>query len=154
MKRDPTELGAAPYIEGSQRAGKKLWFCSGNHEDFDIVGGAGSIDPFGMISHLASGEVSRLQFDQEELRVVGVDGIEPQGTPTMGREAGDKDPRRFISDRTRNRLGALEPGCAEVFLCHEAPAAPELQERFPGAGSKTIAEAILRECDSSGTASI
>src|ERR1041384_3270310 len=30
---DPTELGAAPYLDGSKTAPRDTWFVRGNHED-------------------------------------------------------------------------------------------------------------------------
>lgn len=145
LRDDPSELGTAPYVDGAKKADKPIWFAAGNHEDFDLLGRAGeSIDPFGMIRHLPSGRVSVIAVGGDDLRVVGVDGIEPKEGQGVTDARGGRDPRRFMSEATLAALSALRPGEADILIAHEAPAAPEFLKAYPEAGSRGLLEAILR----------
>lgn len=43
LKKDPPELGIAPYIAGTSRASKRVFFAASNHEDFKLSSTAGRL---------------------------------------------------------------------------------------------------------------
>jgi Icc-related predicted phosphoesterase len=130
VAEDPTELGAAPYLEGAKAATRETWFVRGNHEAFDLLAAHpdGPIDPAGRIRHLAGGSVRAVPGGG--LRVAALGGIQPRKVKEPGLP-------KYVQPGEIDALLALPQGSAEVLLTHDGPIGRSLAG-IPSAGSIAV----------------
>ncbi len=135
VKEDPTELGAADYIEGTKAAPRETWFVRGNHEDFAILAAHldAAIDPAGRIRHLAGGKVYSTPGGA---RVAALGGIQP-------RKVNEPGLPKYVQPEEAAGLLALPEGSADIFLSHDGPIGTSLAG-MPSAGSVAVYDVLKR----------
>lgn len=140
LERDPTELGAVPYLNGDRTAPFETWFIHGNHDPFRMLARFVDrpIDPAGRIRYLGSGAVHEFRAADTVLRIAALGGMEYR----FGKVAPpvDEPVAKYIHGASLERLHHT-PGRADVLLLHEAPFNKGLHDRFP-TGSKRITALI------------
>lgn len=142
-ERDPTELGAADYLDGIKSASHKTIFVSGNHEDFDFLRlhQNATIDPAGRIYHLASGGTTLLRTNEETVCVAGFGGIYPRSKRT--KKLAEGLGRNYQDEAAFHRLLNIGAGIVDILLCHDGPVCKEMEMSYgPDAGSPLVTQLI------------
>jgi len=120
LSEDPSQMGAAEYLAGSKKATHPTWFVRGNNEDFELLARSpdSSIDPAGLIRHLAGGRVySALEG---KLRIAALGGIQPRRVKEPGLP-------KYVQQADVEALLSLPVGSADLLLTHDGPIGKSLR---------------------------
>lgn len=137
---DPSELGAAPYLDGREPVPIETWFVHGNHENFPLLKERenAALDPAGRLIFLGPGSVRRFGSGEAALIVASLGGMEYRfgkfPAPTQERV------HKYLHTSSIERLAGARPA-VDILLLHDAPFNKGLRHRFP-TGSPRITRLI------------
>jgi len=136
--RDPTELGAVDFLDGSRPIPIPTLFVRGNHEDFSLLPPSGH-GPVGKATgrYHIYGALVQIQVAGRSITIAGVGGITRHSRRYSDEMDEATSPARYITRFEVEALQSLRPGSVDILIAHDGPAGYALR-RAPDAGSRVL----------------